>query len=46
MARRFVSEEQMEKAFFYPSDSRLGIYLLLFTSPSGDSCILTLDISF
>ena len=39
-----------EAAFFYPSDlvctkatidaSRLGIYPPLFTSPSGDSCIL------
>ena len=65
MARRFakVSEEEIEEAFFYPSDlvntkttiplrvgeerwiytstlSRLGIYPPLFTSPSGDSCIL------
>ena len=36
MARRFakVSEEEIEGAFFYPSD------LPLFTSPSGDNCIL------
>ena len=49
MARRFakVSEEEIKTAFFYPSDlvntkdaSRLGIYPPLFTSPSGDSCIL------
>ena len=58
MARRFtkVLEEEIEEAFFYPSDfvntkttiplrvgedaSRLGIYPPLFTSPSGDSCIL------
>ena len=50
MARRFakVSEEEIEEAFFYPSDlvntyfddSRRGIYPPLFTSPSGDSCIL------
>ena len=56
MARRFakVSEEEIEEAFFYPSDlvntkttiplrvgeERLGIYPPLFTSPSGDSCIL------
>ena len=64
MARRFakVSEEEIEEAFFYPSDllntiplrgqgrwravdiyldaSRLGIYPPLFTSLSGDSCIL------
>ena len=66
MARRFakVSEEEIEEAFFYPSDlvntkttiplrvgeerwiytsvdaSRLGIYPPLFTSPSGNSCIL------
>ena len=67
MARGFakVSEEEIEEAFFYPSDlvntkttiplrvgeerwiyiyldaSRLGIYPPLFTSPSGDSCILS-----
>ena len=65
MARRFakVSEEEIEEAFFHPSDLsilkqlspsgsvksgryiyldalRLDIYLPLFTSPSGDSCIL------
>ena len=55
MARRFakVSEEEIEEAFFYPSDlvntktaiplrvaSRFGIYPPLFTSPSGDSCML------
>ena len=64
MARRFakVSEEEIEEAFFYPSDlvntkttillrvdeerwiyldaSRLGMYPPLFTSPSGDSCII------
>ena len=49
MARRFakVSEEEIKTAFFYPSDlvntkttSRLGIYPPLFTSPSGDSCII------
>ena len=65
MARRFakVSEEQIEEAFFYPSDlvntktgsvkavdiyldaSRLGIYQPLFTSASGDSCILYYRIS-
>ena len=54
MARRFakVSEEEIEEAYFFPSDLvntkttiplRVGeerwIYLL-FTSPSGDSCIL------
>ena len=67
MARRFakVSEEEIEEAFFYPSDlvntkttiplrvgeerwiytstSRLGIYLPLFTSPSGNSCILSVS---
>ena len=68
MARRFakVSEDEIEEAFFYPSDlvntkttiplrvgeeavdiyldaSRLGIYPPLFTSPSGDSCIIYLD---
>ena len=48
MARRFakVLEEEIEEAFFYPSDlvnttavfiSCLGIYPPLFTSPSGDS---------
>ena len=49
MARRFtkVSEEEIKTAFFYPSDLvntktlRLGIYPPLFTSPSGDSCILS-----
>ena len=63
MARRFakVSEEEIEEAFFYPSDlvntkttiplrvgeerwiytsTRLGIYPPLFTSPSGNSCII------
>ena len=44
-----VSEEEIlainETAFFYPSDlvntkKRLGIYPPLFTSPSGDSCII------
>ena len=49
MARRFtkVSEEEIEEAFFYPSElvntkttSRLGIYPPLFTSPSGNSCII------
>ena len=44
MALRFakVSEEEIEEAFFYPSDlaSRLGIYPPLSTSPSGDSCII------
>ena len=48
MARRFakVSEEEIKTEFFYPFDlvntnaSRLGIYAPLFTSPSGDSCIL------
>ena len=66
MARRFakVSEEEIEEAFFFPSDLvntkttvspsgsvksggyiyldalHLGIYPPLFTSPSGDSCIL------
>ena len=68
MARRFakVLEEEIEEAFFYPSDlvntkttiplrigeerwiyvcldaPRLGIYPLLFTSPSGDSCMIYL----
>ena len=58
MARRYakVSEEEIEEAFFYPSDLvnttktiplRVGeeryiyIYPPLFTSPSGDSCILS-----
>ena len=62
MAHHFakVSEEEIEKAFFYPSDlvntktpiplwvgeerwkytSTLRVYPPLFTSPSGDSCIL------
>jgi len=57
MARRFrstkVSEEEIEEAFFYPSDlvntkttipqrvsEERWIYTPLFTSPSGDSCIL------
>ena len=53
MARRFakVSEEEIEEAFFYPSDlvntkttipfaSLFGIYPPLFTFPSGDSCII------
>ena len=49
MARRIakVSEEEIEEAFFCPSDlvntkttSRLGIYPPLFTSPSGNSCVL------
>ena len=41
MARRFakVSEEEIKEAFFY-IPPRLGIYAPLFTSPSGDSCIL------
>ena len=55
MARRFakVSEEEIEEAFFYPSDLvntkttiplrvGLGIYPPLFTSPLGDSFILFL----
>ena len=67
MARRFVkvSEEEIEAAFFYPSDLvntkttiplrvgeerwiytstlRVSVYNYppLFTSPSGDSCILS-----
>ena len=57
MVRRFakVFEEEIEEAFFYPSDllntettipfrvgeERLGIYPPLFTSPLGDSCILS-----
>ena len=57
MVRRFakVFEEEIEEAFFYPSDlvntkttiplrvgeERLDIYPPLFTSPSGDSCILS-----
>ena len=51
MTRRFakVLEEEIEEAFFYPSDlvntSRLGIYPPLFTSPSGDSCIIYMYIS-
>ena len=61
MPRRFakVLEEEIEEAFFYPSDlvntkttiplrvgeeqwiyTRLGRYTPLFTSTSGDSCIL------
>ena len=68
MARGFakVSEEEIEEAFFYPSDLvntkttipfrvgeerwiytstlRVGIYPPLFTSPSGDSCILLIII--
>ena len=64
-----VSEEQIEEAFFYPSDlvntkttiplrvgeeqwiytssdaSCLGRYPPLFTSPSGDSCILLLIVA-
>ena len=55
MALRFakVLEEEIEEAFFYPSDLvntktnipfRVGeerwIYPPLFTSPSGDSCII------
>ena len=67
MARRFakVSEEEIEEAFFYPSDlvnakttiplrvgeerwiytsTRLGIYPPLFTSPSGDSYIISIYI--
>ena len=51
MVRRFakVSEEEIvainEAAFFihldiYLDASRLGIYPPLFTSPSGDSCML------
>ena len=49
MAGRFtkVSEEEIKTAFLYPSDlvntkttSRLGIYPPLFTSPSGNSCII------
>ena len=48
MVRRFakVSEEEIEEAFFYPSDlvndSRLGIYPPVFTSPSGDSCMISI----
>ena len=71
MARCFakVSEEELEEAFFYPSDlvnakttipfrvgeerwiyvyldaSLLGIYRPLFTSLSGDSCILHLRLT-
>ena len=42
MARRFanVSEEEIEEAFSYPSI--WYIYPPLFTSPSGDSCIIYL----
>ena len=44
MARGFakVLEEEIEEAFFYIylDASGLGIYPPLFTSPSGDSCIL------
>ena len=52
MARRFVkvSEEEIEEAFFYPSDLvntkttsgsvKSSGYTPLFTSPLGDSCIL------
>ena len=51
MAPRFakVLEEEIKEAFFYPSDLintkttiplRVGIYPPLFTSPSGDSCII------
>ena len=56
MARRSakVLEEEIEEAFFHPSDlvntkttiplrigeERLGIYPPLFTSSSGDSCMI------
>ena len=53
MARCFtkVSEEEIEEAFFYPSDLvntkptiplRISIYPPLLISRSGDSCILSL----
>ena len=53
MARRFVkvSEEEIEEAFFYPPDLvntkttislRVGKERWIYTSPSGDSCILLL----
>ena len=52
MVRRFpkVLEEEIEEAFFYPSDLvntkttiplRVGTYPPLFTSPSGNSCIIS-----
>jgi len=45
MARRFakVSGEEIKEAFFYRSDlvsTKTTIYPTLFTSPSGDSCIV------
>ena len=51
MARRFakVLEEEIEEAFFYPSDLvntnttiplRVGEERWIYTSPSGDSCII------
>ena len=51
MTRRFakVLEEEIEEGFFYPSDLvntkttiplRVDIYPPLFTSPSGDSCVI------
>ena len=48
MAHRFakVSGEEIEEAFFYPSDLvntktiSLRVGEELFTSPSGDNCIL------
>ena len=53
MARRFaeVSEEEIKTAFFYPSDLvntkttiplRVGEERWIYTSSSGDSCILLL----
>ena len=48
MVRRFaiVSEEEIEEAFLYPSDLannlRLVIYPPVFTSPSGDSCMISI----
>ena len=51
MARRFakVSEEEIEEAFFYPSDLvntkttiplRVGEERWIYTSPSGNSCVI------
>ena len=55
MTRRFekVSGEEIKTAFFYPSDLvntkttiplRVGEERWIYTYPSGDSCIIYLDI--
>ena len=57
MARGFakVSEEEIQEAFFYPSDLvntkttiplRVGEERWIYTSPSGDSCILLLSLKW